>query len=395
MISKRAIGWLLGLALALSVLGAGITYLTLSLRDRGLERDFQLAQSLRDQGEYDRAEQVLRSRLERADGTESWYPRALLTQLEIQKAKGDLSGARATAQTLIDPQRKFTGAPVLEAHAFLGESALDDNDAESAQSHFQAILSGAGSEAAGVDIASLGMARIKMATLGATPEIRKELEDLIARFPDSPVREDMEYALGQCNLALLMSPIPMEGDQIYALQKGDTINTIAKKHGMPQDLLIAVNQIHNPRSLSIGRRIKVPNVDFSIVVDKSNNTLTLLNHGKFFKRYRVRTGKVDYLTPVGEFRVINKKKDPIWNDPKSGKTYPANDPENELGTRWIGFQGSSFGIHGTIRPETIGHYASNGCVGMLKEDVEELFELVREGTPIRIIGKVQDQRSSS
>jgi lipoprotein-anchoring transpeptidase ErfK/SrfK len=56
----------------------------------------------------------------------------------------------------------------------------------------------------------------------------------------------------------------------------------------------------------------------------------------------------------------------------------------------MGFQGSSLGIHGTIWPDSIGSYASNGCVGMLKDDVEELYDLVRIGTPILIKGQIQD-----
>jgi lipoprotein-anchoring transpeptidase ErfK/SrfK len=154
--------------------------------------------------------------------------------------------------------------------------------------------------------------------------------------------------------------------------------------------LLAVNGIADARMLSIGRRIKIPKVDFAIEVDKSTNSLTLFNYGEFFARYPVRTGRIDYLTPVGEFQIVSKKKDPQWTDPKTHRTYAPLHPENELGTRWLGFQGSSLGIHGTIHPESIGSYASNGCVGMLKEDVEELYDLVRIGTPIRIKGEIKN-----
>lgn len=391
--SKRLLAWLIGGAVVLAAVGAGATYISLSLRERNIERDFQLASSFKDQAEYDHAMQILRGRLERGQGKESWYPRALSLELDIQKAQGKSDEARATAEAILDPQRKYSGEPVLKAHAFLGDAALDANNVEVAKAHFQTILDTAGKDGPGVDVATLGLDRIKMATRGASPEMKQELESLLARFPNSSVRDDIEFALGHCNLALLLSPVPSEGDEIYELKKGDTMNSISRKYKMPQDLLMRVNGISDPRRMSIGQRIKVPSVDFSIQVNKSNNTLTLLNHGQFFKRYRVRTGKIDYLTPVGDFRVNSKKKDPVWNDPKTGKTYPPNDPANELGTRWIGFQGASLGIHGTIRPETIGHYASNGCVGMLKEDVEELFDLVRDGTPIKITGTIQNPQA--
>ena len=79
---------------------------------------------------------------------------------------------------------------------------------------------------------------------------------------------------------------------------------------------------------------------------------------------------------------------PTWHNPQDGREYPPGDPQNELGTRWMAFQGNILGIHGTIAPETIGEYASNGCVGMLMEDAEELFDLVPTGTTITITGKM-------
>ena len=45
---------------------------------------------------------------------------------------------------------------------------------------------------------------------------------------------------------------------------------------------------------------------------------------------------------------------------------------------------STYGIHGTNAPWTIGYAVSNGCVRMHEEDVEELFEMVRVGTPVTI-----------
>jgi lipoprotein-anchoring transpeptidase ErfK/SrfK len=115
--------------------------------------------------------------------------------------------------------------------------------------------------------------------------------------------------------------------------------------------------------------------------------MVLQNNGEFFKRYRIRTGKEDYMTPLGDFTIETKVKFPKWTNPEDGKFHPAGDPTNELGTRWMAFQGS-IGIHGTIHPDTVGKYASNGCVGMLTQDVEELYDLVPIGTPIKIIGKM-------
>lgn len=193
--------------------------------------------------------------------------------------------------------------------------------------------------------------------------------------------------LGEVNLSLLYSPTPAPGEKVIELAQGQFLYDIARENSVPLDLLTEVNQIKDPRKLRIGQKIRIPSIQFSLLCDKESNTLTVYDRGRFFKQYPVRTGRTPDSTPTGEFKVGNKKKDPTWRSPIDGKTYKPGDPQNELGTRWMGFEGDILGIHGTIHPETVGHYASNGCIGMLKEDVEELFNYLPVGTALRIVGK--------
>lgn len=100
-------------------------------------------------------------------------------------------------------------------------------------------------------------------------------------------------------------------------------------------------------------------------------------------------------TPTGEFVVVRKDSEPYWYPPawlKREMGWPAKyrvppGPQNPLGNRWIsfwrpGYEG--YGIHGTIAPDLIGQAVSLGCVRMLNEDVEELFEMVEPGTPVSV-----------
>jgi len=43
-------------------------------------------------------------------------------------------------------------------------------------------------------------------------------------------------------------------------------------------------------------------------------------------------------------------------------------------------------IHGTKHEDRIGSPDSHGCIRMRNADVIELFDLVQEGTPVRILG---------
>jgi lipoprotein-anchoring transpeptidase ErfK/SrfK len=42
-------------------------------------------------------------------------------------------------------------------------------------------------------------------------------------------------------------------------------------------------------------------------------------------------------------------------------------------------------IHGTPQPWTIGSRASHGCIRLRRPDIEKLYELVPEHTPVFIV----------
>lgn len=100
------------------------------------------------------------------------------------------------------------------------------------------------------------------------------------------------------------------------------------------------------------------------------------------KAYPVAVGRKTSQTPVGDFKVINKSKNPTWS-PRGRSPIPPG-PANPLGTRWIGFK-NGYGIHGNNKPSVIGTLASAGCVRLYNEDVEELYEKVAVGTPVKVI----------
>ncbi len=242
--------------------------------------------------------------------------------------------------------------------------------------------------------ADLGVAKLTKKR-GNLKQARKMLNELyVAENLPQAIEEEVKEALGEVNMTLLFSPEIAEGDQVYALKKGDTLYDLSRKFKVTQELLMQCNNITDPRMLKVGRQLKIPRGDFSIEVDKSSNRLILFSGDDFFKEYKVRTGKYDYLTPVGDFRIEYKKEDPEWVDPRSHKRYPPGHPENELGTRWMSFKGSALGIHGTIHPDTIGEYASFGCVGMLMDEVEELYDIVPVGTPVKIYGSIRKERET-
>lgn len=117
-----------------------------------------------------------------------------------------------------------------------------------------------------------------------------------------------------------------------------------------------------------------PQGQVSIVIKVKERVLELYADGQLYKTYRVAVGKSSTPTPIGEWSVV-------WKDYNWGTGF---------GTRWMGLNvpWGLFGIHGTNKPWSIGQFASHGCIRMRNKDVEELFEWIPIGTPVRI----EDQR---
>ncbi|MCM8819304.1 MAG: L,D-transpeptidase, partial [Candidatus Omnitrophica bacterium] len=114
----------------------------------------------------------------------------------------------------------------------------------------------------------------------------------------------------------------------------------------------------------------------------SQNLLFLKRAEEIIKTYVVSTGK-NNSTPVGNFKIINKLINPTWF--KAGAVIPADSPENVLGSRWLGFNLKGYGIHGTIEPNNLGKQVTDGCIRMRNQDVEELYDIVPEGTEVSIV----------
>lgn len=116
----------------------------------------------------------------------------------------------------------------------------------------------------------------------------------------------------------------------------------------------------------------LPQGVIEIVIDTSTLTLTVLVDGEPCRTYPIAGGKWTDLTPVGEWKIVDKG-------------YKVGGP---FGSRWMALNvpWGNYGIHGTDRPWSIGSYASAGCVRMFNEDIEELYDLVEIGTRVKIKG---------
>ena len=129
----------------------------------------------------------------------------------------------------------------------------------------------------------------------------------------------------------------------------------------------------------------------TIVVDTAHTFLYLVLGGGKAIRYGVRVGREGF-TWTGTERISKMKEWPDWfPPPEMIERQPylprvmAGGPGNPLGARAMYLGNTLYRIHGTNQPSTIGHYVSSGCVGMLNEDVEDLYSRVQVGTRVVVL----------
>lgn len=107
-----------------------------------------------------------------------------------------------------------------------------------------------------------------------------------------------------------------------------------------------------------------------IVIDKNAHRLALVSGNTVVRSYPVGLGGGK--TPEGTFRITERVKNP------NGRS------NGEFGSRGMTLSDSLYAIHGTNQPTSIGKDQSKGCIRMLKDDVEELYDLAPAGTKVTI-----------
>ena len=112
--------------------------------------------------------------------------------------------------------------------------------------------------------------------------------------------------------------------------------------------------------------------------------------------YPLGIGREGWATPYEQTRIIGKKEHPDWRPPESirqehesaGDPLPEvvkAGPDNPLGDHALRLGLPAYLIHGTNKPWGIGMRVSHGCIRLYPEDIAELFDKVKVGTPVNII----------
>ena len=170
-------------------------------------------------------------------------------------------------------------------------------------------------------------------------------------------------------------------------------------HRFDHPLFARWNPGYDPRRIRVGQELKLLDLSsatLQLVVDRERHRLAAWRvapdgSALLVAYVPVGLGAPETPTPSGATKVIERVRDPEWRDPNTGTVYAPGDPGNVLGGYWMrldaeGIGKSGIGLHGYTAEEPaawLGRDASNGCVRLRQDDMDRVFHLALEGTPLR------------
>ncbi|CAM4413083.1 MAG: hypothetical protein LEGION0398_MBIBDBAK_00319 [Legionellaceae bacterium] len=204
--------------------------------------------------------------------------------------------------------------------------------------------------------------------------------------------------------------LPENGDNLIGkiyhitVHSGDTFAKIGRRYDVGYYSLVEANPSINPSDLKEGTQIIIPARFIIPNVEKKGIVINLAElrlyyfppNGREIITFPVGIGREGWDTPIGLTYVGSKTKNPTWFVPDSIRNFRASEgvilpknvppgPDNPLGGYALRLASTTYLIHGTNDYTGVGRRSSSGCIRMLPEDVEQLFDEITPKTPVNII----------
>lgn len=191
------------------------------------------------------------------------------------------------------------------------------------------------------------------------------------------------------------------------VQQGDTLADIARHYGLGLEEIAAANPGLDVWVPEAGKRALLP-LQFTLPEAPRKGIVVNVAAMRLFSysgknpnelaTYPVGVGKEGRSTPTGDMYVQRKAEKPTWYVPESirrdhqqkGDPLPAvvpPGPDNPLGDYAMYLSKSSYLIHGTNKPYSIGLRASNGCLRLYPENIGSLYKATPVKKPVWIVNQ--------
>lgn len=198
-------------------------------------------------------------------------------------------------------------------------------------------------------------------------------------------------------LAFVLAALALAG----CVQDNGTLEPMNESGWKPRDKELMSNLPYN--QAAVGEVYRKHLVDYqrkeapgTILIDSDNKFLYYVLPGGKAIRYGIAVGE-EAQAWSGLAKVGRMEEWPAWH-PTPGEQarlgplpeYVTGGPHNPMGARgmylYSGNKDTLYRIHGTNQPEYIGSAVSSGCIRMTNEDVIDLYNRVKVGTPVIVLG---------
>lgn len=195
---------------------------------------------------------------------------------------------------------------------------------------------------------------------------------------------------------------------IIRLEEGDTLPDIARHFSLGINEISAANPGVDVWVPDAGERIMLP---LSFILPDASKKGIVINLAAMrlfqFKEeskslivstYPIGIGTEERPSPIGQMYITRKATRPTWyvpasiaedhrkkGDPLPAKVLPGS--ENPLGEYALYLSKSTYLIHGTNKPASIGLKATNGCIRLYPEHIKRLYADTPAKTPVSIVSQ--------
>jgi len=211
-------------------------------------------------------------------------------------------------------------------------------------------------------------------------------------------------------------PLPPEQDavvgdvQTVVAKYEDSLSDLGRRYGIGYEEIVSANPTLDPWLPGAGARVLIPSRFVLPAAPRVGIVINLPEHRLYYYpkpkkgespqvvTYPISVGKMDWTTPLGITRIVDKRVKPSWYPPESvrlehekeGRPLPKivpPGPDNPLGEHAmrLDIPGGAYLIHGTNRPIAVGMPVTHGCIRMFPEDIENFFAMVPVRTPVNIL----------
>jgi len=206
---------------------------------------------------------------------------------------------------------------------------------------------------------------------------RNELQYMLDIYPESPTIGEAKRVLGELNLDLIFSKVPLDGKSEYQVKSGDGWSALAIRNKTTIDYIMRANSKINTLIYK-SENLTVYNLNCVAEINLKKAALTIKEGEKFIKEYKILDQNLPNHFPESTSTTVNEKvayfegrtvdfmSDDYLNSKKLIKT-------GKMGLFILGeeeLEESSTKPYGVV---------------VAKTDMEELFTILRGGSEVRVV----------